>query len=218
MRKNCVALVCFALLAAGAACAASPAGKPDPSEEKDGPVHDEIRAMRDGILAAIKKKDADALIAYLHPNVVLTLQDDKELKTIRKHDGARDYLKRTLTGPNPGLKSFEPTVTVDELTILYDDDKMGIAFGSSSDHYVMADGNEFTVPTRWSATLVKHEGKWKVANLQVSSNPFDNAVVSAITKRAYWYVGGAAAIGLLVGVIVMLVLRKPAKPAAQANP
>lgn len=201
MRRKCIALLCLALLATYATAA----------DDKINATHDEIRALRDGLLAAIKKKDADAIISFLHPDVVLTVQDGEELKAIRKHDGARAYLERTLTGPQPGVKRFEPEVNVDELTMLYGDN-MGIAFGSSRDHYTLADNSEFTVPTRWSATLVKHDGKWKVANLQVSSNPFDNAVLSSVTRWIYWVAGGAAVVGLLVGVLLMAFLRKAPKP------
>ena len=141
-------LLWFMLLAAiGAADKEDPAAKKDPATDKAAATHDEIRAVREGILQAIKTKDADALIAYLHPDVVMTLQDGKELKTIRKHEGVRDYLIRLLTGPQPGVKSFQPSVTVDELTILHGDDT-GIAFGSSRDHYILADNSEFEVPTR----------------------------------------------------------------------
>src|SRR5262249_27402455 len=121
------------------------------------------------------------------------------------------------TGPRPGVKRFEPVVTVDELTILHGD-SMGIAFGSSRDHYVLADDTEFDVPSRWSATLVRHQGKWKVGSLQVSFNPFDNAVLTAAIRRSYWFVGGAAALGLLVGLVVMWLLRRAPKPAPQASP
>src|ERR1700722_3089872 len=77
----------------------------DAADAKVKATHEELRALREGVLKAIKAKDADGLIAYLHPDVVLTTQDGKELKVIRKHAEVRDYLKRMLTGPNAGIKS-----------------------------------------------------------------------------------------------------------------
>jgi hypothetical protein len=145
--------------------------------------------------------------------VVLTVQEGDKLTAIRKHDGVRAYLSRTFTGPNAPVKSFKPTVSVDELTILHGD-STGIAFGSSTDHYLMADNSEFDVPTRWSATMVKQDGQWQIANLQVSSNPFDNAVLNTVKRTSYWYVAGAAAGGLVVGMLAMTLLRRPATRAA----
>jgi ketosteroid isomerase-like protein len=212
MGKKTSALAWFALLAAGWVFADEPPDKKGEATKED-PAHAEIRKMRDEVLQAIEKKDAEALIRHLHPDVVLTVQEGEKLTTIRKHDGVRGYLSRTFAGPNAPVKSFKPTVSVDELTILHGD-STGIAFGSSTDHYVMADNSEFDVPTRWSATMVKQDGQWKIANLQVSSNPFDNAVLNMVNRRTYWYVAGAAAGGLLVGVLAMALLRRPATRAA----
>jgi hypothetical protein len=139
------------------------------------------------------------------------------LKAVRKHEGVREYLVRLFTGPQAPVKVFQPTVNTDELTILHGDNT-GIAFGSSSDHYVLADNREFDVPTRWLATLVRHDGKWKVAGLQVSSNPFDNPVVDSLTRMIYWVGAGAAAGGFLLGLIVMKLLGRSAKPATPASP
>ena len=206
-----IVVVWFTLLAAtGATCAGEPATPKGPATDKTAATHDEIRAVRDEILKAIKAKDAEALIAYLHPEVVLTFQDGKELKAIRKHEGVREYLGRLLTGPQAAVKTFEPTVTVEDLTILHGDDT-GVAFGTSRDHYVLADNREIDVPTRWSATMVRVDGKWKVANLQVSSNPFDNPVLDSVTRMIYWVGGGAGLLGFFLGLLVMKFVGRSAK-------
>jgi ketosteroid isomerase-like protein len=175
--------------------------------DKTAATHDEIRALRDGLLDALKNKDVDALLKYLHPDVVLTSQDGPEQKVIRKHEGVRAYVDRQLTGPKAYIKSIQSTVTVDELTILHGD-TTGIAFGNSKDHYVLADGTETDLPTRWSATLVKHEGKWKVANLHFSTNLFDNPVLDGAKRMMYWVGGIAAVVGLLIGALVMKLLTR----------
>jgi len=181
----------------------------DPSKEKDktAATHDEIRAVRDGLLGAIKAKDVDALMKFLHPDIVLTSQDGNEQKAIRKHEGVRDYIARQLTGPNAYIKSIQPNVTVDDLTILHGD-STGVAFGNSKDHYVLANGSESDLATRWSATLVKHEGAWKIASLHYSTNLFDNPVLEALKKMMYWVGGIAAGVGLLLGMLVMRLMRK----------
>ncbi len=176
-------------------------------QDKSEMSHTEIRAMRDGLLNAIKAKDADAILAHLHPDVVLTTQDGKNLAMIRKHAGVREYLERMLTGPKANIKSLQPTVTVDENTMLLGDET-GIAFGHSADRYVLTDGNEFELPTRWSATLVKHEGRWKIVNLQTSTNLFDNPVLRTVARQTYWAGGVALIVGFLAGIAVMRARRK----------
>lgn len=177
-------------------------------EEKDKKTHDEIIALREAFLKAIEKKDADAVIALTHPEIVITVQDGKELKTIRKHDRVKDYLTRHLTGPSPNIKSLTPKdVEVDARTILYGDDT-GVAFGSSKDEYVMADGREFTLPTRWSATLVKTPDGWKIANLHVANDLFDNPVLDAYKKSMTWFLIGAGVAGLVVGWVLAKLMAK----------
>lgn len=168
-------------------------------------VHDALRSLKDGVIDAISKKDVDAILVHLHEDVVLTMQDGDRLESVRKHSGVRDYMDRLLTGKSPGVKGMQLDVKVDELTILHGDDT-GVAFGSSNDHYVLASGGEFDLKTRWSATVVKDGTDWKVANLHVSSNLFDNPVTN--TAKSYLLtVGGAAiTIGLLVGFVIARML------------
>lgn len=179
------------------------------SKDQAKATHDELREVLAGVTKAIKEKDVDGLIAFLHPDVVVTTQDNKEQKAIRKHAGVRDFLSRMVSGPKAVIKTFEPNPTADEETILYDGD-FGVAYGSSKDHYVLADGTAYDLPSRWSATLVKHDGKWKVASLHFSMNLFENPALDAATKLMYIVGGIAAAVGFVLGLIVMKLLSRKA--------
>jgi hypothetical protein len=102
--------------------------------------------------------------------------------------------------------------TVDELTHLYGD--TGVAFGSSKDHFKLTDGRDFVFDTRWTATAVKKNGKWKVASFHASTNTFDNPVLWIAVKRvALWTGVSAAVLGLVVGLVIGLLLRRRTVPA-----
>jgi len=163
-------------------------------------THDAIRSMRDGLLKAIDDKDVDGLLEFLHEDVVMTAQAGTELKVTRKHKGIREYMERLLTGSNPGVKNLKLNIEVDELTILHGEDT-GIAFGTSDDHYVLRNDSEFDLATRWSATLAKEGESWKIANLHLSTNLFDNPVLDGVKKMLYVVGAIAAAIGLLIGLV-----------------
>src|SRR5260370_2889999 len=83
---------------------------------KDQEVHNELRALRDGLIDAMNKGDIDRELAYMHPNVVVTWHN---AEVSRGRDGVRAYLTRMLSGPNKVVSSYSATVDVDELTILY---------------------------------------------------------------------------------------------------
>ena len=202
MNRQCVIATILCIGSASSAPAQESAAVSELSADATD-THEAIRAVRDGVLKAMREKDADALVSYLHENVVLTAQAGTELKVFRKHDGVRGYLDQMLTGSNPGVRSLELNVEVDELTILHGQDA-GVAFGSSNDHYVLSGGNEFDLATRWSATLVGENETWKIANLHVSSNLFDNPVLAAAVSANYVAASFAAVGGLLVGFVAGL--------------
>lgn len=159
------------------------------------PAHNELRALRDGLLDAINKGDIERELTYLHPNVVVTWHD---ATVSRGRDGVRQYMNRMLTGPDKVVESFGADVDVDELTILYGGDT-GISFGSAIEHFKMTSGRTLDLPARWSATLVKENGRWLIANLHASDDLFDNPLL-AMARRAAWWAGGIALIvGLALG-------------------
>ena len=166
--------------------------------------------MRDGLLAAVAEKDLEGILSYLHEDVVMTMQDGTDLKTVRKHSGVRDYMERLLTGKSAGVKDLKVDLKVDDLTILHGADT-GVAVGSSNDHYVLRAGSEFDLATRWSATVVADGEDWLVANLHVSSSLFDNPVINA-SKNYLFAVGGIClGIGLLLGMVLARLFGKRGK-------
>ena len=163
------------------------------AQAQEDPAHNELRAVRDGLLAGMNAGDIDAQLAFLHPNVVVTWHN---AEVSRGREGVKKYLDRMLHGLPKVVEKFGTDVQVDELSSLYGGDT-AIAFGSAQEHFTLAGGKQFDFTGRWSATLVKDGGKWLVANLHTSDNIFDNPLLNAATK-ALWPVGGLA---LLVGVL-----------------
>lgn len=176
------------LAAAALACAFTLTA---PAQED--PAHNELRAVRDGLLAGMNKGDIDAQLVFLHPNVVVTWHN---AEVSRGREGVKKYLDRMLHGLTKVVEEFGADVTVDELSILYGGDT-AVAFGSAQEHFKLAGGKHFDLTGRWSATLVKEDGKWLVANLHTSENIFNNPLLNVATK-ALWPVGGSA---LLVGAL-----------------
>jgi ketosteroid isomerase-like protein len=173
---------------------------------KDEAVHNELRALRDGLIDAMNKGDIDRELTYMHPNVVVTWHN---AEVSRGRDGVRAYLTRMLSGPNKVVSSYSATVDVDELTILYSGDT-GISFGSAVEHFKLNDGKMLDLPARWSATLVKDGDKWLIASLHASDNLFDNPLLAIAKRTAYW----AGGISLLVGLIAGFALGRRRKGAS----
>lgn len=178
--------------------------KPPPED----PAHNELRAVMKEMVEAIDKNDFDALLTRLDKDVVVTWMDGK---VSRGPAEVKAYLEEKTKGPNAVVKSYKTEPTADELSHLYGDNT-AIAFGHSKDTFVLNDGKEFTITPRWSATLVKRDGKWLVANFHGSANVFDNPVLDLGIKRtATWTAIIAGLVGLVVGAGGMWFLRRPAR-------
>ena len=172
-----------------------PAQDAKPAPAAEDPAHQELRALRDGLLDAMNKSDLEKMLTYLHPNVVITYQN---AEVARGREGAKAYQLKMTTGPAKVVESFHAAANVDELTILHGGDT-GISFGSSVENFKMAHGGDITLHGRWTATLVKENGQWLVAALHCSTNLFDNPVVAATKKAGVAAGAGSIIIGLVVG-------------------
>jgi len=172
---------------------------------KDEAVHNELRALRDGLVDAMNKGDIERQLTYLHPNIVVTALNGE---VSRGRDGVRAYFLKMTTGPNRVVESFHCDVMVDELTILYGADT-GISFGSAVQSYKLTDGLKLDAKTRWTATLVKDHDHWLVASLHASANLFDNPLLAMAKRTAYW----AGGVSLLAGLIIGFFLTRRRKEA-----
>jgi len=170
------------------------------------PVHQELRQLRDGLLAAMNKSDLEATLRFLHTNVVITWHN---AEVSRGHEGVRAYHNRVMTGPNRLVESFHCDVKVDELTILYGG-STGISFGSSDEHFKLANGKDLNVKGRWSATLVRDNGRLLIASLHASTNLFDNVMLDIAKKTAVILTVVCAVAGILIGFLIGRRRKRPA--------
>jgi uncharacterized protein (TIGR02246 family) len=201
-----IALLLGAFAAAQEPVALPPAA-PEVVRETPEQVHDALRALRAELLAAVQARDVDRMLASLHPDVVFTTPNGVGL---RGREAVKGYVGKMLDGPSAIVTDFAFDVRSDELSLLYDDDT-AIAWGPSTDTFVLATGQTYVVESRWSATLVRVDGKWLVASAHSSANLFDTAV---LTDAARWLtrVGlGAGAGGLALGLAVGFLLGRRRK-------
>jgi uncharacterized protein (TIGR02246 family) len=181
--------------------APGPAGQtPAPTQAAVAPeaLHNELRKMRDDMLAAIARSEFEAILPYLHPNVVFTPMNGE---VSRGPQAIRAYFDKMLKGPDAIVKSIRLGVEVDRLADFYGD--TALAFGSSNDQYALSNGMEFQIQTRWTAALVRENGRWLITAFHSSANAFDNPILEKARQLAMLQWGGiGTAAGALIGVLV----------------
>ena len=174
-----------------------------PLLNQDDPQEKQILALRERVTTAVAEKNVEVLLEHLHADFVLTAQDGLKLRVIRKHAGIREYFERLFSGDEATLKSVRANIVVEEIQ-RPQAGEVALANGNSDDHYVMRSGGEYDLKTRWSATLIMDQGQWKLINLHVSSDAFDNPIFNA-AKSSLIRVGS---IGLMIGLVAGLILTK----------
>jgi ketosteroid isomerase-like protein len=171
-------------------CSAS-AATLDPKLET---THNALRALRDGLMEAMNKGDLERQLTFLHTNAVITWHN---AEVSRGREGVRAYYDRLTQGPQKMVEGFSAEVKVDELTALYGENT-GIAFGSSMEHFKLTSGRKLDLAGRWTATLIRDNDKWLIASLHVSTNIFDNVILTMVRSRMLM-IAGATLLGGLVG-------------------
>jgi ketosteroid isomerase-like protein len=206
------------------AWAQAPSNAPSPAATPASPetavIHDELRHVRDEMIAAWQRRDIEGVLAHVDPDIVVTWQNGE---VSRGPDGIRRFYKEMFEDGGGTLSNLVSTLKVDDLSILHGPDT-AIAFGSIDDEFTfkrplastvaIGAGNTLALTSRWTATLVRKAGDWKLASYHVSANVFSNPVQDlAVKVSARW----GAIVGVLVGAIVAFLiawgLRRRATPA-----
>jgi ketosteroid isomerase-like protein len=160
------------------------------------PAHEELRGLRSEIIAAVTKGDIDSVLKHVHPQVVVTWQDSE---VCRSAQGLKEFFDRM---GKKSFKGYKVPPTPDALTLLYGGDT-GISYGETVAEYQLL-GKTYEIKSRWTATLVKVDGKWLLAGYHISMNALDNPLLNAAKNALYV----AAAVALLAGFLIGKIRRK----------
>jgi ketosteroid isomerase-like protein len=167
----------------------------DDSREAD---HAALRALRDKVGAAIDKQDVKTLVscfakefAFAAVNQTILTNETQVQEFFDRMFHSNDAL---LTGLKTEPKADIPTRFVDANT--------GVCYGSSKDTYTLKSGKVVEMKVRWSATVVKENGDWKVAIAHIGTDFLENPVLDGV-KSLMKKVGlGAGVGGVLVGLMI----------------
>ena len=165
----------------------------------DDALHQQLRDLRDRMQTALNQRDLNSLLDNVADNVVFTTMNGD--RVIGK-EGIRQYFDTMLNGPNPLVRSVTTQFEVEALSHLYNGDT-AVAFGHSNDHYELGNGQTINVSPQWSATLVRQDGRWLIANFHYSVNMFDNPILGAqrtlLLGSAAGGIVGALGVGFWLG-------------------
>jgi uncharacterized protein (TIGR02246 family) len=168
-----------------------------PETAGDAATHEALRALKNDMEQALNAQDVDRLLSHVTEDVVFTTMNNDVL--VGKN-AIRAYYEKMRNGPDRVVDQLTAKFEVDDLTRLYG--TTGLAQGSSTDHYVLADGTDLVVHGRWSCTLVKEGGQWLIGAFHYSTNVFDNPVLDKVKHLAMSLGALASVVMLVVGFVL----------------
>ena len=158
-----------------------------------------LKAMLTDIEQALNKRDFQAALKHLHPDVLITYYN---AEVTRGHEEALAYFKRMMEGPDAVVKEYSTSAEVGSPASFLGD--TAVAYGTTMERYKLAGGLEFDLNGTWSTTVQKQDGVWKVRAIHFSTNLFDNPLLKNAQRMGLSMAVG----GLVVGLIVMGLISK----------
>ena len=193
----------LATLALVLAFAAAQAQEPAPGNAA---AHDELRVLQARMEEALNKGDLDGLLAHVDEEVVFTAMN---AAVGRGKQGIRDYFNQMMVGPDRIVQSVSIDLVPDKLSTFHGPDT-AIAAGSAPSRFVLTNGLDFEVDGRWTATLVRKQGRWLVATFHFSTDVFNNPVLDL--QRMVLLIGGGL-VALLMAVLGFFIGRRAGRKA-----
>ena len=184
-----------------------------PADSGDAQSLAEISKLRDELVDAYNKRDIDRLLSHLHPDVVVTWQN-AEVSLGR--EGVRKYYERMMVGPDSVVLDLKSNPVVEGRTVY--GGNMSISYGHMNDEFKLREGLEFKPDSRFSAALVKEDGKWLVKGFHASGDMFDNPITHIAARRAATFAGAIAGVmGIVLGFLLGRVTGRRRAGAAPAG-
>jgi len=170
-----------------------------------------LRAMLAEFEAAINAQSIDRMVANMADDVTVIWLN---AEVSRGKDEVRAYYGRMVGHDKAILRKYLTKASIGAPAKFYGD--VAIADGSNADEFYPIARGFFRLDSRWSTTVVKNAGEWKIVSLHLSSNVFNNPLLDEIkadiVKAAVGGLLGGLAAGLLVMYLIMRARRAPPRP------
>jgi hypothetical protein len=158
---------------------------------------------------AINAQDIEGIIAQMHPRCTVTWWN---AEISRGHDEIRSYYRKMVKDDGRLITKYMTEAKLGApARFIGSAGDVALADGSMEDEFFPIIRGPFKLSSRWSSTVAKTDGVWRIVNLHLSANVFTNTLIAELT-RTMWYTGAA---GLVAGGLAGWFLSKRRRIKAQ---
>ncbi|MCP5155250.1 MAG: nuclear transport factor 2 family protein [Ectothiorhodospiraceae bacterium] len=160
--------------------------------------HEALRGLMARARDAVNARDPKAIETVLAPGFVLVMADQS---LVTDTASLRQYLARLFEAEDAPLAGIELAPEADAPTEFLGPD-VGVARGRSSDTYTLRAGGALTLESRWTATVARVDGEWRIKTFHAGVNMVDNPILDAATHAGYAWGGGGLVLGGVLGLVL----------------
>jgi ketosteroid isomerase-like protein len=187
------------------ACCVLLAGRPLSAEEASQAAdHDALRKLKTDVVNAINTRDLQRVDALLHKPFMSTQISQESFTDISQ---LKAYFDDLFTRRVARISKITMQADPDEPAQIYTG-TFAVARGGTKELYDLADGRSFTIPGRWTATVLKENGQWKLLAVHTGVNFMDNPIMTAVEKSTAYFGAGGLALGAVIGFLVGFFVRR----------
>lgn len=177
----------------------------NPAQAQDDPHasdRKQMLSMLDDLKQALNDHDFAKAAMHLDENGVITYYN---AEVTQGHEQGHAYFDRMLKDSAAVVKEYSLTGDISAPAVFHG--STAVAYGTTEEHFKLAEGLEFVLHGRWTTTLQKKDGSWKIIALHFSSNLFDNPLLNN-AKRLTWIL---ATVAFFAGLLVMFIFTRFAR-------
>jgi uncharacterized protein (TIGR02246 family) len=152
-----------------------------------------LRAILSHIEKAINDQDIEGMITQMHPDCTVTWWN---AEISRGHDDIRAYYRKMVQDKGRIISKYMTQAKLGApARFVGSASDVAVADGSMEDEFFPIIRGPFKLNSRWTSTVARSGGQWKIVSLHLSANVFTNTLISELT-RTLWYTGAG---GLIAG-------------------
>ncbi len=109
------------------------------------------------------------------------------------------YYDRMVKGKDRILTKYITSAKLHGHARFLGDGNVAIADGTMEDEFFPVIRGSFRMSSKWTTTIARINGEWKIVSLHLSANVFNNSLLDEAVKALKYVGGGGLLVGLLAG-------------------
>jgi hypothetical protein len=157
----------------------------------------QLAELREGLLNAFKRRDIEGMLTFVTPDVIVTWQNSE---VSHGKEELRAFIERMIVGPQSVVSAVDGAPLAEGRKI---HENQIISYGRMNDTFTLrATGQKLPFDSRFSALIVRENGRLLLSGLHLSVNAFNNPVLSAQLRVFKMGALGASLAALLGGFLL----------------